>query len=298
MPYMDGTTEFLSAARNMPGITLSCNQQFSLDQTLSCGQVFRWDRSGDGWWYGVIGRRVIRIRQVGMQLTFEGAPASFITRYFSLDIDLHPILSSIDRDPFIHAAIGQCNGLRLIRQPIWECLVSYICSTNSNIPTIRRRIATIAQQFGEEITFEDKIYYTFPDPSIISCAGEHFLTGCNLGYRTPYVLDTAGEITDMQRWEDTITAMPFEEARRELMKLKGVGPKAADCILLFAFQKYEAFPVDVWIRRIMQRNYIKTLNTTSALTGREYDIIRRYANKHFGKYCGYAQEYLYAAREG
>jgi N-glycosylase/DNA lyase len=280
----------------MAGITLSHDQQFSLDQTLSCGQVFRWDRTGDGWWYGVIGRRVVRIRQAGMRLTFKGAPASLITHYFSLDVDLSPILSSIDRDPFIHAAISQCNGLRLIRQPKWECLVSYICSTNSNIPTIRRRIATIAQQFGEEITFEDKIYYTFPDPSRISCSGEHFLTGCNLGYRTPYVLDTAGEITDMQRWEDTIASLPFEEARRELMKLKGVGPKAADCILLFAFQKYEAFPVDVWIRRIMQRNYIKTLNTTSALTGREYDTIRHYAKKHFGKYCGYAQEYLYAAR--
>ncbi|MDD1692901.1 MAG: 8-oxoguanine DNA glycosylase [Methanoregula sp.] len=282
----------------MAGITLSHNQQFSLDQTLSCGQVFRWDRTGDGWWYGVIGRRVIRIRQAGMRLTFKGAPASFISHYFSLDVDLSPILSSIDRDPFIHAAISQCNGLRLIRQPKWECLVSYICSTNSNIPTIRRRIATIAQQFGEEITFEDKIYYTFPDPSRISCSGEHFLTSCNLGYRTPYVLDTAGEITDMQQWEDTIAALPFEEARRELMKLKGVGPKAADCILLFAFQKYEAFPVDVWIRRIMHRNYIKTLNTTSALTGREYDTIRRFAKKHFGKYCGFAQEYLYATRGG
>jgi len=282
----------------MPGITLSYNQTFSLDQTLCCGQVFRWDRTGDGWWYGVVGGRVIRIRQAGMRLTFEGAPASFITHYFSLDVDLLPILSSIDRDPFIHTAISQCTGLRLIRQPKWECLVSYICSTNSNIPMIRRRIATIAQQFGEEITFEDKIYYTFPDPLNISCSGDHILTDCKLGYRAPYVLGTACEITDVKQWEDTITALPFEDARRELMKLKGVGPKAADCILLFAFQKFEAFPVDVWIRRIMQQNYIKTLSITSSLTGREYDTIRRFAKNHFGEYCGYAQEYLYAAREG
>jgi N-glycosylase/DNA lyase len=282
----------------MPRITLSHNQQFSLDQTLGCGQVFRWDRTDEGWWYGVIGERVIRIRQVGMRLTFEGAPASFITHYFSLDVDLLPILSSIDRDPFIHTAISQCTGLRLIRQPKWECLVSYICSTNSNIPMIRRRIATIAQQFGKEITFKDKIYYTFPDPLTISCSGSHILTDCKLGYRTPYVLDTACEITDVKQWEDTITALPFEDARRELMKLKGVGPKAADCILLFAFQKYEAFPVDVWIRRIMQQNYLPDLSTGSPLTGRKYDTIRRFAREHFGKYCGYAQEYLYAAREG
>jgi N-glycosylase/DNA lyase len=280
----------------MPDITLSHNQHFSLDQTLGCGQVFRWDRTDDGWWYGVIGERIIRIQQVGRRLTFEGAPASFITHYFSLDVDLLPILSSIDRDPIIHTAISQCTGLRLIRQPKWECLVSYICSTNSNIPMIRRRIATIAQQFGKEITFEDKNYYTFPDPLTISCSGEHILTDCKLGYRTPYVLDTAGEITDVKQWENTITALPFEDARRELMKLKGVGPKAADCILLFAFQKYEAFPVDVWIRRIMQQNYLPDLSAVSPLTGRGYDAIRRFAREHFGEYCGYAQEYLYAAR--
>jgi N-glycosylase/DNA lyase len=279
----------------MPGITLSHNQQFSLDETLGCGQVFRWDRTDNGWWYGVIGERVIRIRQVGRRLTFEGAPAAFISHYFSLDVDLPTILASIDRDSFIHTAISRCTGLRLIRQPKWECLVSYICSTNSNIPTIRRRIASIAQQFGKAIEFEGNMYYAFPEPSSISC-GEHILPDCKLGYRSPYVLDTACMITDVKQWEDTITALSFEDARRELMKLKGVGPKAADCILLFAFQKYEAFPVDVWIRRIMQKNYLKILNTTSALTGREYDTIRRFAKNHFGEYCGYAQEYLYAAR--
>jgi N-glycosylase/DNA lyase len=280
----------------MPSIILSSHQQFSLDQTLGCGQVFRWGRADDGWWYGVIGERVIRIRQVGSRLTFKGAPASFITRYFSLDVDLLPILASIDRDSFIHTAISQCTGLRLIRQPKWECLVSYICSTNSNIPTIRRRIASIAQQFGKAIEFEGNTYYAFPDPSSISCR-DYILPDCRLGYRTPYVLDTACKITDVNQWEDTISALPFEKARLDLMKLKGVGPKAADCILLFAFQKYEAFPVDIWIRRIMQENYLKTLSTTSALAGWEYDTIRRFAKNHFGEYCGYAQEYLYAARD-
>jgi N-glycosylase/DNA lyase len=204
----------------MTDITLSGDQHFSLDQTLGCGQVFRWDHTDDGWWYGVVGKKVIRIRQSGTLLRFEGAPESFITNYFSLDIDLLPVLSSIDQDPFIHSAISRCKGLRLIRQPKWECLVSYIISTNSNIPMIRRRIATIAQQFGKEITFEDKTYYTFPDPLTISCSGEQVLTDCKLGYRTPYVLDTACEITDAKRWEDTITALPFEEGRLELMKLK------------------------------------------------------------------------------
>jgi N-glycosylase/DNA lyase len=281
----------------MHTIKLSHDQQFSLDQTLGCGQVFRWDQADNGWWYGVVGRQVIRIRQDGQKLTFEGASVLFITEYFSLDVDLQPILVSIDRDPFIGSAIRTCAGLCLIRQPKWECLVSYICSTNSNIPMIRRRIGTIAEQFGREIFFEGKTYYTFPEPSAITCSDGKALADCKLGYRTPYVFNTACAIGDIKQWDKRITSMPFEAARRELMKLSGVGPKAADCILLFAFQKYESFPVDVWIRRIMQQHYIRTLNTDAGLTGWEYDIIRRFAREHFGEFCGYAQEYLYAARQ-
>jgi N-glycosylase/DNA lyase len=281
----------------MPEIILSHDQQFSLDQTLNCGQVFRWERSGEGWWIGVVGKMVIRIRQEDRRLIFKGAPTSFIKNYFSLDLDLQNVVKSIDRDPFIHNAITRCKGLRLIRQPKWECLISYICSTNSNIPMIRRRIATIAQLFGNEIHFEDKTYFSFPDPSTIWCSGGHAITECKLGYRAPYVLDTACKIAAFKNWEDSITAMSYEDARRQLMKLSGVGPKAADCILLFAFQKYEAFPVDVWIRRIMHQNYLKNLTVSSALTAGEYDEIRRFAKKHFGEYCGYAQEYLYAARQ-
>jgi len=282
----------------MPAINLSHAQKFSLDQTLGCGQVFRWDRTDDGWWHGIVGRRVIKIRQDGKRLTFKGASGPFITRYFSLDVDLQCILESVNRDAFIDVAIRQCRGLRLIRQPKWECLISYIVSTNSNIPMIRRRIGTIAEQFGREIMFEGKKYYTFPEPSAVSCSDGKALIDCRLGYRTPYVFNTACAIGEMKQWETTITSMPFEAARRELMKLSGVGPKAADCILLFAFQKYEAFPVDVWIRRIMQQRYIRNLDTNSGLSGREYDMIRRFARRHFGKYCGYAQEYLYAARFG
>ncbi|MEN6442499.1 MAG: DNA glycosylase [Methanoregula sp.] len=283
----------------MSTLVLHADQPFSLDRTLGCGQVFRWDKTPDGWWYGVVGGRVIKCRQDGSTLTFTGAPASVIRHYFSLDMDLDAITASFDHDPFIHAAIGQCRGLRLIRQPAWECLCSYICATNSNIPTIRRRIAAIAKEFGNEIRFEGRQYSTFPEPDSISCCGnDDALAGCKLGYRTPYIFKTACRIAGMKDWAQTITSLPYEDARRELVKCAGIGPKAADCILLFAFQKYESFPVDVWIRRIMRDHYIPALRSESALTGREYDTIRRFARRKFGNYCGYAQEYLYAAREG
>jgi N-glycosylase/DNA lyase len=282
----------------MPKISLSSNQPFSLDQTLGCGQVFRWERTKDGWWYGVVEGKVIKIRQDESNLVFEGAKTAFIRNYFSLDIDLEKVIKSIDCDPFIHAAISSCTGLRLVRQPPWECLVSYICSTNSNIPTIRRRIASLAEQFGKAIEFEEKTWYTFPNPPSLSCEGYEGLTICRLGYRQSYVFGTSCSVTDEKQWEETIRILPYEDARKELMTLHGVGPKAADCILLFAFQKYEAFPVDVWIRRIMQQNYITNLDLKTGLTNRDYNTIRLFVREHFGEYCGYAQEYLYAAREG
>jgi N-glycosylase/DNA lyase len=282
----------------MPSITLRQVQPFNLDVTLACGQVFRWSRSADGWWYGVTGDRVIKIRQDGNKLTFAGVTESFIRHYLSLDIDLDGILASIDRDPFIHASIMKSRGLRLVRQPPWECTVSYICSTNSNIPTIRRRIASIAEKYGKPLAFEGQTFYAFPEPMSISCRGHDGLTECRLGYRQPYVFGTSCSVTDEKEWEETIRRLPYGDARRELMKLHGVGPKAADCILLFGFQKYEAFPVDVWIRRIMQEQYLPDLSSDGPMTNREYDTIRHFARKHWGEYCGWAQEYLYAGRDG
>ncbi|MFA4877473.1 MAG: DNA glycosylase [Methanoregula sp.] len=282
----------------MPSISLQPDEPFSIDATLSCGQVFRWDRTEDGWWYGVVGKRVIKIRQQGQKLTFTGASASFIRHYFSLDQDLGAIHASIDHDPVIHESIQKNPGLRLVRQPPWECTISYICSTNSNIPTIRRRIAAIAGKIGTPVPFEGRMYYTFPEPAFISSGGHERLTECRLGYRHPYVFGTSCQVTDEKEWEERIRGLPYEDARKELMMLHGVGPKAADCILLFAFQKYEAFPVDVWIRRILQQHYLPDLATGAPLSNREYETIRRFAREHFGEYCGYAQEYLYAAREG
>jgi N-glycosylase/DNA lyase len=204
--------------------------------------------------------------------------------------------ASFDHDPFIHEAIVRCRGLRIIHQPAWECLISYICATNSNIPMIRRRIANIAKTYGRPLESDGREYFAFPDPASLAAGCTAALSDCKLGYRSPYVLETACNIVDKKGWHDSIASLPYEQARTALMKLQGVGPKAADCILLFAFQRYEAFPVDVWIRRIMRGHYIKTLGSSSGLTGWEYDTIRRFAKKYFGEFCGYAQEYLYSAR--
>jgi N-glycosylase/DNA lyase len=276
-------------------LQLEKDQPFSLDITLSCGQVFRWERGAEGWWRGIAGNRVIRIRQDRSTLVFKGADRKFIEHYFSLDHDLNEITGSFDRDPVIHAAIIRCRGLRLIRQPPWECLISYICATNSNIPMIKRRIENIAERLGPRIHDSGEAAFGFPDSAALAGSCTSILTECRMGYRGQYVQKTACEIRDTGTWVAQIESLPYEDAREALMLLQGVGPKAADCILLFAFEKFESFPVDVWIRRIMHQHYLPKVSPKGSLTTREYNTIRRFAAEYFGSSCGYAQEYLYAA---
>lgn len=278
----------------MTTITLQADQPFDLDRTLSCGQAFRWEKV-DGWWQGVAEGRAVRIRQDGYLLVFEGADEEFVRDYFQLDQDLPTILSSIDRDPAISAAIRECRGLRLVRQQPWECLVSYLCATNTNIPAVKRRVALMAERYGRAIDGPFGTAYTFPESGALAGVSRSDLWDCKLGYRTDYVRKVAAFASEHPDWAERVAALPFEEARQALMRFKGVGPKAADCVLLFAFGFFEAFPVDVWIHRIMAETYLPDL-AGKGCTPAEYERIRRFARGYFGEYAGYGQEYLYCAR--
>ncbi len=278
----------------MTTITLGPDQPFDLDRTLSCGQAFRWEKA-EGWWQGVVDSRAILIRQEAGLLTFAGADAAFVRDYFRLDQDLPVILSSIDRDPAIGAAIRECRGLRLVRQQPWECLVSYLCATNTNIPAVKRRVALMAERYGRTIDGPFGTTYAFPEPEALAGASCADLWDCKLGYRTDYVSRAVAFAAERPDWAERVAALPFEEARQALMRFKGVGPKAADCVLLFAFGFFEAFPVDVWIHRIVGETYLFDLAGRNC-TPAEYERIRRFAQDYFGEYAGYAQEYLYCVR--
>ncbi len=278
-------------------LQLPSGTPFDLGCTLGCGQVFRWDNAG-GWWHGVVGSSLISIRQSGNLLEYRGADEQLIRRYFQLDLDLDSILRAIDRDTVIHAAIADHRGLRIIHQEPWECLISYICAQNANIPFIRRMIANMAERFGEPIAAKGECGHAFPSPEVLAACSLQDLRECSLGYRAPYVLDTAGRVAEDPFWADRIGALPYPEAHEFLMQYRGVGPKVSDCILLFAFGMYEAFPVDVWVRKVMYRHYLGEACSRSALGCREYKFIGDFAREHFGRYAGYAQEYLYAAIRG
>lgn len=278
----------------MTTITLRPGQPFDLDRTLSCGQAFRWENA-EGWWQGVVDGHVVRIRQDANLLTFSGADAGFIRDYFRLDQDLPAILTSIDRDPAIGAAIRECRGLRIVKQQPWECLVSYICATNTNIPAVKRRVSLMAERYGRPIGGPFGTAYAFPEPEVLAGVSHADLRDCKLGYRTDYVHEAALFAAEHPDWAEMVAVLPFEGARQALMEFRGVGPKAADCVLLFAFGFFEAFPVDVWIHRIVAETYLPDL-TGRSCTPAEYERIRRFAREHFGEYAGYAQEYLYCVR--
>ncbi len=276
---------------------------FNLERTLCCGQVFRWEKIG-GWWYGVISGKIVKVRQTNRGLVFQGFPivnADFIRHYLRLDDDLPRILSQINRDKHIDEAIVAFRGLRLIRQEPWECLISYMCATYKNIPAIRKTILNLSIKFGEKITADRHTFYTFPRPDALARASLAEIKRCGLGFRAKRILEVSRLIAKEQFDLEALRKTDYETAKRKLLALPGVGPKVADCVLLFSLDKLEAFPVDVWIKRIILTFYrdqfeqvfiTKILDKTS-LTRGKYKRINFFGRNYFGKYAGYAQEYLF-----
>ena len=288
---------------------------FDLSYTLESGQVFRWQKREE-WWYGVVGLGAVKVKQEQNSLVFASSTVdidpTYVRDYFGLNDDLSHILSSVTRDRILAEAIQRFYGLRLIHQPIWECLVSFTISTNMNIPRIAKTIASLCERFGEPFEFEGRRYNLFPRPEALAEAEAEQLSACGLGYRTRFVKWVAQAV--YEEWVDLseLRVQGYEKARELLMgrilnkkSFLGIGPKVADCVLLFSCGKYEAFPIDVWISKalayyypgIIEPRLIERLEMRakrrSSLSLRDYDLLSAAARAHFGRYAGYAQQYLY-----
>jgi len=281
-------------------IQLSPSCSFSLDFTLCCGQAFRWNKQSE-WWYGVVGEKVFKIRQIGDALEFENADANFIKGYFGLNDDLQKILSQIRKDNHIERTVETFKGLRILRQDPWECLISYICATYKNISGIKQMIFNLSKRFGDRVVFDGCNFYTFPPPERLVKATQKELAKCSLGYRAKYVSETAIRVHEKCLDFEHLSNVPYEKAREELLDFPGVGLKVADCVLLFSLGKLEAFPVDVWIKRVILKYYVnhfrkkfmRKISSKKSLTGSEYEKLNLFGRSYFGDYAGYAQEYLY-----
>ncbi len=289
---------------------------FNLDYTLDCGQVFRWSREEGGWWVGVVEGVVLKLRQDGDVLTArsssDDAGERFVERYLRLDDPLQDILVEIGKDDDMRRAVSTLNGLRLVRQNPWECTASFICATYKNIQAIKQMIANICRLLGGRIEFEGKIYYSFPESTAVAKVDKESLLRCGLGYRAEHLLEAVKHIVSRDVVLEALLNIDYETAKRVLLAnrggrktLPGVGPKVADCILLFSLEKMEAFPIDVWIRRAVltfyphlfntdsSRRVVSNLQNSSSIGSAEYEAVSKTMRRYFGRYAGYAQEYLY-----
>lgn len=264
-------------------------KDFKLKEILECGQCFRWQKQEDGSYIGVIKEGVLHVEErqdeVVLNGIVDGELKSICDRYFDLKQDYSKIKEIISKDDEnMKKAISYGSGIRILKQEPWEMLISYIISAANNIPRISKTIENISKKYGKEIEMKGKKYYLFPTPEELSVASLEDLRECNLGFRDKYVLKATQMVCNKEIQLEKINNMNYVDSKKYLMQIPGVGAKVADCILLFAYGKLEAFPVDTWIKKVMSELYTDSTNITK---------INQYANEKFGNYAGIAQQYLF-----
>jgi N-glycosylase/DNA lyase len=297
---------------------------FDLEKTLDSGQVFHWKKTNKGF-FGTIGQLAVRVEQSGNSLKVRCGPIPLSTskrhalpgvvaRYFALDHPLAAICASFPDDPVINAARESCRGLRIIRQPKWECLATFICSSMKQVAHIGQISQKLRERFGEQRkirlrhalheTYDgssgrllnvnksrrsqlDYAVYTFPPADRIASLRERALRGCALGYRAKNLLATARIVASGEAKLEDWSALCDADLRSKLCELPGVGAKVANCVMLFAYERLRAFPIDVWIERTLKEKYFPHARHLSALR------LQTFAEKYFGEHGGYAQQYLF-----
>lgn len=271
---------------------MELSQPFNLQQSAECGQAFRWVKEGEHY-YCVLGNKVLRVRQSGKKLyaalhphTGYFSTLSMVGDVFRFDDNIRKILVELSSDAQIKRSIALHRGLRLIRQDPWECLVSYICSINSNIPRIRADVERLSKRYGRTIKVDGRTFHTFPSIDSIANAEESELREMSLGFRSKYIVSTARRIKEEKVDLMRFRSLGYDESFERLCSYDGIGPKVADCILLFSMDKLEAFPVDRWVRRGVELLYFGGRKMTEKR-------VREWSRVHFGRYAGYAQEYLF-----
>ena len=293
---------------------------FDLAMTLNSGQVFHWEKVGVGF-CGTIGDHAVYVEQRGdvLHIQMEGgalrrhgenqilqkaprpttaatadsrelAPpsgAEVVRDYFALDHPLNEICASFPRDPAMNAARDFCHGLRIIRQPKWECLATFICSSMKQVTHIRQISQALRQRFGERKQTCGHDVFSFPTSDRLAQTTESELRNCGLGYRAKNLLVTAKRIVSGEAVLDLWSALSDDKLREELCDLPGVGMKVANCVMLFAYERIAAFPIDVWIERVLREKYFVRRRKVTA------QAMAEFVANYFGAHGGYAQQYLF-----
>jgi N-glycosylase/DNA lyase len=279
---------------------------FDLEKSLDSGQVFHWERTGNGF-LGTIGDLPVFLEQNSsvLKVRFGGTPKparetralpGIVARYFALDHPLGEICDSFPKDPVMNAARDFCRGLRILRQPNWECLATFVCSSMKQVAHIRQISLALRKRFGEQRSIGNQLVYTFASPRRLAQASEKELLECKLGYRAKNLRATARLVSSGKANLEAWSALSDAELRKQLCALPGVGPKIANCVMLFAYERLRAFPIDVWIERVLKQHYFSRGKKVTA------QRLREFSETYFGEHGGYAQQYLFhyarASRNG
>ncbi len=262
--------------------------QFNLVDTIECGQTFSWTREGAGYVNSDTGQ-VIYVEQRGNTLYYDTSEHDVdLQKMFRLDDPLSEIQKQIARDGIMRESIQFAPGLRVISDDFFPCLVSFLCSIRNNIPNIRKFTQSIRREFGPAYSHRGRTYHGFPTPEELSRATEDQLRTLGLDWRANFIVQSTKLVLEESIDALTLSRQSYEEAHTSLKELHGVGDKVADCVCLFSLGFLEAFPIDVWIERVIQNHY--GIFTTA---GKSYSKKSEAARNYFGEYAGYAQEYLY-----
>lgn len=263
-------------------------KDFVPKHTFDCGQCFRWEEQVDGSYIGIASSQVVRIKADNDTVTIDGCTKeeyeNFWRIYLDADRDYANIKEAVNVNDVMSAAIGFGSGIRILRQDFFEALISFIISQRSSIPKIKSCINKLCSLYGDKIEFEGRDYYSFPTAEKIAALTQEELRAIGVGYRAPYILKAAQMVASGKLKSEELLELDTGSARSRLLELYGVGDKVCDCVLLFSLGKYDLFPSDVWIKRVMEEEF-KAADAKAS------------GENLFGNYSGFAQQYLFYWRK-
>lgn len=269
---------------------------FSLKDIFDCGQCFRWHEEEDGSYIGVVKQNVLHVTKKDDTIYFQSYGADkieeLVDTYFDLKRDYEKMKQTLSKiDKAMKTSIEHGTGIRILNQDLWETIISYIISANNNIPRIKGIIERLSKTYGKKITWNNKEYYTFPTPEELKDVTVEEYRALGLGFRDKRVYETTKMVVSKQIDLEKLKQNPnTQEVREQLLTLSGIGPKVADCILLFSdLKRLEVFPIDVWVRRVMNDLYLKQKDE-SKINPKKIETL---AKEKFGNLAGIAQQYLF-----
>ena len=264
-------------------------KNIDVDNSINSGQVFLW-RKINNYWYGINGEDILKVNQKGHIISYQNKETDF----FRENDDIKKILKSISKDVIVKNAIKKFVGLRIVRQDPFQCLISFIISSNSNIPKIKLNLENLCKKFGERIEFDKQEFFLFPKPKRIANASINEITACGLGYRSNFVKEAARIIFQKEIVLDELLNNNYDDVKNLISTIPGVGQKVADCTMLFSLNKLDAFPIDRWMIRILKEYYGDKFQLESkTITEKQYSNFHKKIINQFGPFAGYAQQFLF-----